>query len=439
MIYKILFVDKDPATLRLFERLFQDDYQIINASSGEEALDLLRRNEVAIIISEQQIHGITGVEFLKQAADICKNAARILTGFTDVVTLVNAINSGVVYKYVAKPWLISDLQQTVNSALEHYDKNKRQHSLAPRNEQVSKSYNEAVAGRKRAASTLFDPGIISDFRQKESIGQIRQSISRGLSGIRRFSVRIFCDPANVPICEMLEKIKTSPTWAMETLYAANDLHPESATAQLMVAANKLGESELRQMINNYGFPLGDPQMRVWGESAIRRAGAAQVLAAYTELMNPDEAYTLGLLQDVGEILLTALFPEEMYDLMRIVDNNNRFNREVELFGIESAQVSQWMLDVCGIPPNLTAAINTRRELLRQNTPISLLMDVARQIAEAEEGNKTCGVATLGKDELATLRLSRNDLDRICKHSASINKELIKPHQEIHEIIEMALI
>lgn len=137
MNYKILIVDDEPANLRLLERVFRREYQIITASSGVEALELLARYDVAVIISDQRMPQMTGIEFLKRASEIRPNTVRIiLTGYTDVNALVEVINSGIIYKYVSKPWVNEDLQQTVSRALEHYETNKRQHELVLHNERL---------------------------------------------------------------------------------------------------------------------------------------------------------------------------------------------------------------------------------------------------------------------------------------------------------------
>lgn len=144
MTYKILIVDDEPANLRLMERLFRRDYQVVTALSGKEALELLKQHDVALIISDQRMPGMTGIEFLKSAAELRRQTVRIiLTGYTDVNALVEAINSGVVYKYVTKPWLNEDLQQTVKRGLENYENGKRLHNLALINERLSNQLKNA--------------------------------------------------------------------------------------------------------------------------------------------------------------------------------------------------------------------------------------------------------------------------------------------------------
>lgn len=130
MLYKVLCVDDETANLRLLERLFRGSYEVMTASSAKEGLDLLSVHDFALIISDQRMPGITGIDFLKQAAEMRRQTVRImLTGYTDASTLVEAINSGVVYKYVTKPWVNDDLLATVKRALQHYETTKAQRQL----------------------------------------------------------------------------------------------------------------------------------------------------------------------------------------------------------------------------------------------------------------------------------------------------------------------
>lgn len=135
---KILVVDDEPANLRLLERLFRQDYEVITAESGEEALRLLSRHDAALLITDQRMPGMTGVELVKETATVRPRMVRIiLTGYTDVDTLVEAINSGYVYKYVTKPWNNEELRLTVSRALEHHATIKAHHELEMTNQRLT--------------------------------------------------------------------------------------------------------------------------------------------------------------------------------------------------------------------------------------------------------------------------------------------------------------
>src|SRR5919112_5756784 len=119
MDYKIMIVDDEPANLRLLERLFRRDHKVITAESGAEALRLLAQHDTALLITDQRMPNMSGLELLKQTAEMRPHMVRmILTGYTDFGTLVEAINSGLVYRYLAKPWSNDDLRLTVNLALD---------------------------------------------------------------------------------------------------------------------------------------------------------------------------------------------------------------------------------------------------------------------------------------------------------------------------------
>lgn len=143
MPHKIMIVDDEPANLRLLEKLFRHDYEVITAESGEEALRLLNEHDAALLITDQRMPGMTGVELLKRTAPHRPRMVRIiLTGYTDVETLVEAINSGYVYKYVTKPWNNEDLRLTVSRALEHYETKKAYHEVEMANRRLIERLQE---------------------------------------------------------------------------------------------------------------------------------------------------------------------------------------------------------------------------------------------------------------------------------------------------------
>jgi CheY-like chemotaxis protein len=119
---KILVVDDEPDNLDLLYRTFRRGFQVLRANSGVEALEILsQEGEVAVIISDQRMPEMKGTEFLSKTVPQFPNTVRIiLTGFTDVEDLVDAINSGQVYKYITKPWDPDELQSVVSHAADTY-------------------------------------------------------------------------------------------------------------------------------------------------------------------------------------------------------------------------------------------------------------------------------------------------------------------------------
>ncbi|MGL4378858.1 MAG: response regulator [Microcoleaceae cyanobacterium] len=120
---KILVVDDEPDNLDLLYRTFHRDYKVLRADSGPDALELLaQEGEVAVIISDQRMPLMSGTEFLSLTASQYPDTIRIiLTGYTDVEDLVEAINSGKVFKYVTKPWEAEDLKAVVKQAIDTHN------------------------------------------------------------------------------------------------------------------------------------------------------------------------------------------------------------------------------------------------------------------------------------------------------------------------------
>jgi two-component system response regulator HupR/HoxA len=145
MQYKIMIVDDEPVNLRTLERLFRRDYQVLTAPSGAEALMLLQQHDVALLISDQRMPEMTGIELMKNTVALRPQMARILlTGYTDVSALIEAINCGLVYRYVTKPWNNDDLRVTVSRALEHYETMKSCHLWEMENQRLRARLNEIV-------------------------------------------------------------------------------------------------------------------------------------------------------------------------------------------------------------------------------------------------------------------------------------------------------
>lgn len=120
---RMLVVDDEPDNLDLLYRTFRRDFSVLKAASGREALDVLSaEGEVAVIISDQRMPEMKGTEFLSKTVPQFPDTVRIiLTGFTDVEDLVEAINAGQVYRYITKPWDPDELKQVVHRAAETYE------------------------------------------------------------------------------------------------------------------------------------------------------------------------------------------------------------------------------------------------------------------------------------------------------------------------------
>lgn len=120
----ILCVDDENDNLDALERIFRSKYSVLRSTSGEEALKILDQNpgKIAVIITDQRMPEMTGVQFLEKSIEKHKDCVRILlTGYTDIESIVSAINTGQIYRYLNKPWDPVDLLNTVDKAAERFN------------------------------------------------------------------------------------------------------------------------------------------------------------------------------------------------------------------------------------------------------------------------------------------------------------------------------
>lgn len=115
---KLLFVDDERRILVSLKSIFRDHYEVRITTSGAEALEILREWPADVIISDQRMPEIPGVEVLKGAAEIRPATTRILlTGYSDLEAIIGSVNESEVFRFVSKPWKRDDLNRTMAAAV----------------------------------------------------------------------------------------------------------------------------------------------------------------------------------------------------------------------------------------------------------------------------------------------------------------------------------
>ncbi len=143
----LLLVDDEENILTALNRLLRrDGYKILRAASGREGLERLAENRVGVILSDQRMPEMSGVEFLRKAKQLYPDTVRIvLSGYTELKSVTDAINEGAVYKFLTKPWEDEQLREHVREAFERYE-------MVLDNERLASAVvqaNEALNGAKR--------------------------------------------------------------------------------------------------------------------------------------------------------------------------------------------------------------------------------------------------------------------------------------------------
>ncbi|MGH8058321.1 MAG: response regulator, partial [Candidatus Entotheonellia bacterium] len=171
--YGLLIVDDEKDILRVLSLTFEEDYDVFTATSGKQALEILEQEEIALIIADQRMPEMSGIEFLERTIEKYPQIIRIvLTAYPDTESLLQAINAGRVYRYITKPWDRAELKITVKRALESYELAVENHRLVKElqaaNEQLQAenlylkrevergSRFENIIGKSPAMERVFD-------------------------------------------------------------------------------------------------------------------------------------------------------------------------------------------------------------------------------------------------------------------------------------------
>jgi response regulator RpfG family c-di-GMP phosphodiesterase len=126
----VLYIDDEVNNLTAFKATYRRIYNIYTAESAKEGRAILDLNDIEIILTDQRMPSVTGVEFLQSIIKDYPDPIRILvTGYSDISAVIDAVNKGQIYRYVAKPWDNDDLKITIDKAFEIYSLRKKNKEL----------------------------------------------------------------------------------------------------------------------------------------------------------------------------------------------------------------------------------------------------------------------------------------------------------------------
>lgn len=180
--FSILYVDDEAQNLVSFKATFRREYKIFTAQGGAEGIEIMRNNDIQLIITDQRMPGMTGVQFLEKILPEYPDSIRmILTGFSDVEAIIDAINNGEVFRYITKPWNETELRMTIENAKKFY-------RLQKRNKELVRNMQKKVEEQDRILK-LFMKYVPESIVEK-AINQSEDSIFEG--ELRETAV-LFCD------------------------------------------------------------------------------------------------------------------------------------------------------------------------------------------------------------------------------------------------------
>ena len=191
---KVLYVDDEVNNLVGFKASFRLDYNILIANDTSEAVEILTKNpDVRIIFCDQRMPDKTGVEFFEEIRTWFPHSIRILlTGYTDIEAVINAINKGHVFRYVKKPWNDADIISAIDEGNKFFLANSM---LAVKNEELQKAYNELDKFAYSVSHDIRGPlsgimGAIKVVRHLDDIKDIKEMLSLMENSVKKLDTFI---------------------------------------------------------------------------------------------------------------------------------------------------------------------------------------------------------------------------------------------------------
>ncbi|MGB1581093.1 MAG: response regulator [Nevskiales bacterium] len=148
---RVLFVDDEQRILTSMKMLFRREYEVFTCNSGAEAMELLKEQKVEVVVSDQRMPKMTGIELLREVRDVQPQAIRLLlTGYADLNAIIGSINEGEIFRFVSKPWSNEDLKATLAKAV----------AAAEFEATIEEAEASAPAAANEAAVEEAKPGIL---------------------------------------------------------------------------------------------------------------------------------------------------------------------------------------------------------------------------------------------------------------------------------------
>ena len=184
---KILYVDDEEDNLHVFKSSFRRHYDIYTVSSAKEGMALIKDNPVDMVISDQRMPQISGVEFLLSLPDMPDSVRMIMTGYSDIETVIDALNTGKIQKYIKKPWVKDELKQVLDEALIKLDNRRSNHVKTETPQNMSDGPNDqseadlhSIIRTKDEEIELLKQQVNDSYKNVQLLSEIGQEITSTL-------------------------------------------------------------------------------------------------------------------------------------------------------------------------------------------------------------------------------------------------------------------
>jgi len=158
----ILIIDDEPRSVEALERILDEHFDVHTANSAEDALIVLKQEWIQVVVCDQRMPGVTGVELCSQIRETWPEIIRmIISGYTDSEDIINAINEGGIYQYISKPWHPDDVILKIKNAVELFDLHRINERLSIELNLQPKTLKEAIDVQRKLLQTHYSwEGIV---------------------------------------------------------------------------------------------------------------------------------------------------------------------------------------------------------------------------------------------------------------------------------------
>lgn len=308
--FGILYVDDEAHNLASFKATFRKEYPIFTARSGMEALDTLRKSHIHLVISDQRMPEMTGVQFLEQVNREYPDTIRmVLTGYSDMEAIVGAINSGGVFRFITKPWDENELRMTLENARQMY-------LLRAQNKRLIHELRQKVEEQERILRLFMR--YIPEPVVKQALSQ--QNGDSFLEGELREVAVLFCDIRGfTQLSEIL-----SPQQVVTFLNRYYSLMAACVKRHYGFVNQYVGD----EVFATFGAPISYPNNE---ENAVfcaleMRENLSILRREFRDILPPDFHFGMGIGINGGEVVAGNLGSEDRIDYSITGDTVNTGKR-----------------------------------------------------------------------------------------------------------------
>ncbi len=349
---KVLFVDDDPQILRGIKRMMfhvAGKWELLFAPNGQEALRQLETAEIDVLVTDMRMPDMDGTTLLTQTASRFPDVARIvLSGYAEFETLLRAIS--VSHQFLNKPCQAEVLHSVIQRAFDLQQ-------------------------------------LISDDAIREIVGRLER-----LPAVPRLYAKLteLMAQPETTVDEIAEIIKQDPAMAAKLLQLVNTAYfsPTKRVSNITLAVIRMGFRIVKNLVLSIevfeACPIRDGangfSIEAAQAHALRIAKGASAL--FDEKGVADDAFTAGLLHDIGKLLLAAELPERLdqADVMSREEDITPHEAEKQLFGITHAEIGAYLLSLWGLPYQVIEAVANHHEPWKVDLPPELSLLTATYMA-----------------------------------------------------------